>query len=128
MSSTTEDMYRSYTESAGKYCRQLAIICAALIWLFHTKTVDTNNPILVELNCILKVSFAFTLLSLFFDLVQEARCSYLWRNEFKADGEKLAKDCDKPINAANFFIVCKISSMAISYIFLAAFIFSSPLF
>ena len=124
------DMYRSYTESAGKYCRQLGLISVALIWLFHNKTIGSGEPLLTNLNCFLKVAFLFTLLSLIIDLVQEAIGSFLWHIEFKDESNKgkSAEDCTTPINFANGCIVLKLITMCISYAFLATFFFKTPIF
>ncbi|WP_286235607.1 hypothetical protein [Thalassotalea sediminis] len=125
---TPTDMYRSYTESAGKLCRQLAIISVALIWLFHNQSIDSENPLLTNLNCLLKFSFGFTFLSLFFDVLQEAIGSLLWYKEFKKTDNDDATKCSRPIYFANGCIILKLICMFTSYVLLGIFFLKTPMF
>jgi hypothetical protein len=123
---TNIDLYMSYTEQAGKLCRQLALVGAGLIWLFHGSVVGSGNVLFSPLNPGLIWSLGLICFSLTIDILQYSIGSIFWYKKASANGVGAAKDATCLISFANWCIGLKLASMFISYACLGLFLLKTP--
>ena len=119
---TNTDMYRSYTESAGKLSRQLALIGGGLIWLFHGQVAGTTGELAVALDYWLARALSLICASILIDVLQESIGSFLWYKEFKKCADGQAENARRPICFANVCIFLKLFFMSLAYVFLIIFL------
>lgn len=120
---TNTEMYQSYTGQAGNLSRQLALVGAGLIWVFHGLAAGKERELSVALDPCLTWSLYFICGSLVVDVAQYSIGSIFWYKAFSNSPEGEAKDAKGAILFANTCIFLKLGAMTFAYLFIVIFLF-----